>query len=243
MNNKIQVDSRMFQEFYPDSAKRHQVHYTFAHKFLPNYVQRNPYAFFSYLFRKDLSGCPMEPTRFIHSRWTIFEENANLIPKPVDPINGDIIFRRVAELTMSIHEVDGRPVALVQMPKPEKQALAFLVAVVLLAPAANPENWPRDVQARVFTLEAEDPQSPQAGRTGVFCEWTKAGEHKNFGSGVPLERDAFLKVVLKVLQAPNPKAAGSFNTVSKTITFNAAGKPPPPPQPPPTIKKPWWKIG
>ena len=118
LNIKITEDSRMFREFYPHSGMRYQVHYEFAHRFLPHYVHQNPYAFFSYLFRQDLPGGAMEPTRFIHSRWTMFEEMAGLIPREKDPIKDGMIFRRVFDLSMSIQEVADRPVALVQMPAP-----------------------------------------------------------------------------------------------------------------------------
>src|SRR6516164_6768980 len=78
MNPKIQEDTRTLREFYPDSAMRHRVHYTFAHRFLPQYVHQNPYAFFKYLYAENRQ----EPTRFIQSRWSmIYEEMLGLAPR------------------------------------------------------------------------------------------------------------------------------------------------------------------
>jgi hypothetical protein len=248
MNVTIQEDSRALREFYPDPALRHQVHYAFAHRFLPQYVQQNPYAFFSYIFRQDMPGGAMEPTRFIHSRWTMFEEMVGLIQRESDPFRDGMVFRRVADLTMSTQEVAGRPVALVQMPTPEQPVEVFFVAVALLASPAHPGSWPRDVQARVFTLEAEFSEHPGEGTTGVVCEWTKEGEHRNFGFGVRAERDAFLRAVTAALQASDAPARASFTPpnegASVPVTLRAGGDPPPPQQPqlPPQTRRPWWKI-
>src|SRR5207248_2003874 len=107
---KMKEDTRLLKEFYPDATARHRVHSGFAHQFLPQYVQQNPYAFLSYVFRQDMPGGAMEPTRFIQSRWSsIFEEWAGLAPKerPGEPM----VFRRVSDLSMSVHSVAGRPTA------------------------------------------------------------------------------------------------------------------------------------
>lgn len=209
MNAQIHEDTRTLQEFYPDPVKRHQVHYNFAHRFLPQYVQQNPYAFFGYLFCRDVPGCPMDPTRFIHSRWGMFEGIAGLFPRQIVPPEGGRIFRRVSDLTMTVQELAGHPIALVKMPEPERPPDAFFVAVALLAPAANSENWPRDVQARVFTLEVGDPaQVPVA--KGVFCEWAKDGQHRNFGLVIPVERGAFCETVAAALRLPHAQVAAGF---------------------------------
>jgi hypothetical protein len=210
MNTRIHEDTRAFREFYPEAAMRHQVHYAFAHQFLPPYVQQNPYAFFTYLFRSDMPGGAMEPTRFIQSRWTMFEENAGLVKRESDPFKHGLVFRRVLDLTMSIHELGGRAGALIRMPVPEQALEAFFVGVVLLAPAAQAATWPRDVQARVFTLEAEFGAPSVAGPTGLVCEWTRGGEHLNSGFGVRAEPDAFLRAVATVLEAPKAPLVAGF---------------------------------
>jgi hypothetical protein len=227
MNVKIKEDCRALREFYPDPARRHQVHYAFAHRFLPQYVQQNPYAFFTSIFRQNMSGGALAPTRFIHNRWTMFEEMEGLIQIESDPLKDGMIFRRVSDLTMSIQEVAGRTIALVQMPTPEKPVEVFFVAVALLASPAQPESWPRDVKARVFTLEAEVSEHLDAGKTGMVCEWTKEGEHRNFGFGIRAERDAFLPAVTAALQNPDAAAPASFmlskDGTSATINLHVDG--------------------
>jgi len=209
MNVKIREDSRTLREFYPDPEMRYWVHYEFVHRFLHQYVHQNPYAFFFYLYRPDITGETLEPTRFIQSRWDGFEKMLGLVEREADPMRNGIVFRRVLDLTMSTQEVAGRPVALVQMPTPEQGVNAFFVAVALLASPEHPDSWPRDVQARVLTLEAQFSDDPDAGKAGMFCEWTREGEHRNFGALVPPERDALLRAVAVALQAPDAPALAS----------------------------------
>src|SRR5713101_6578141 len=157
MNPKIHEDIRALKEFYPDPATRNKVHRAFAHRFLPQYVQQNPYAFFNYLYGEK----PQEPTRFIQSRWSmIFEDMIGVAPKGRDESKEGVLFRRVSDLTMTIQELAGKATALVNMPTPEGPTAAFFVGVVLSASTAKPETWPRDVEARVFTLEAEVEECP-----------------------------------------------------------------------------------
>jgi hypothetical protein len=250
MSTETRVDSRTFQEFYPDPALRHKAHYWFAHKFLPAYVQQDPRRFFSYLFRQDTPGGVMEPTRFIHSRWTMFEEQAGLIKVEGDPAHGGMVFRRVSELAMSLHVVADKPVALVQMPTPEKPGEASFVAAALQASSADTKSWPPDSGARVFTLESLHtemyPELPDARQRGVFCEWTKSGEHRNFGFSIRAEREAVLQAVARALQAPDTPAAGGFTPPKDgalgTITFSGGRDALPQPQRVREARKPWWKI-
>lgn len=199
MNSNVHEDRRTFREFYPDPAMRHQVHCAFAHRFLPQYVHQNPFTFFSHLCRQDLPGGAMDPTRFLHSRWSMFEEMSGLSQGAGGLFRAEIVFRRVSDLAMSMEAAIGRPVALVKMPPPEGAAGAFYVAVVLLGSAANPGRWPRDVQARVFTLEAQVAEAPGDVRKGVLCEWKRDGSHANFGRLVPAEREALLKAVAELM--------------------------------------------
>ena len=197
---------RTLREFYPEPSLRHQVHYAFAHQFLPQYVWQNPYAFFSYLYRQDLQGGVVEPTQFIHSRWSvIFEKRYGLNPRGSDPAIMPV-FRRVSDLCMSIQELDGRPSALVQMPKPEQSPQAFFVCAVLLAPVLQASSWSRDVQARVFTLEAV--QDPGDGNIGVICEWSREDMHDNYGLRVRAERGVFLQALAPLLAAANSPSHG-----------------------------------
>ena len=204
MNVDIREDSRTLREFYPEPTLRHQVHYAFAHQFLPQYVQQNPFAFFSYLYNQNLPGGPIEPTRFIHSRWSmIFLSRAGL------EWGG---FRRVTDLSMSIQELGGRASALVQMPPPEESPEAYFVCVVsfarpaaFLLPAPEASSCPHDFRARVFTLEAH---AHGDGNNGLMCEWTKEAKHENFGVAVPADRIAFLSALESLLASPNMQSRG-----------------------------------
>lgn len=238
MDMNIHEDRRTFREFYPDAAMRHQVHYAFAHRFLPQYVHQNPFAFFSHLCRQDLPGGAMEPIRFLHSRWSMFEEMSGLSQGTGGLFRGDFVFRHVSDLTMSMEVAAGRPVVLVKMPPPEGAPGAFFVAIVLLESAANPAGWPREVQARVFTLEAQVADEPGEVRKGVLCEWQRDGNRGNFGRLVPAEREALLEAVAGLLlESDAPKQA------QPTASGPVGGSTPPLASPPsPEARKPWWKL-
>ena len=233
MNMKIQEYIRSFREFYPDPVNRHKVHYAFAHRFLPRYVQQNPRAFFALVFGKDSHGGAMNPDRFIQSRWSmIFEVASGLAPQGRDESKEGILFRRVSDLTMTTHVLADRAVAMVQMPSPERSAEAWFVAAILEASPVNLKAWSPDLGARVFTLESLEagmhPELPDARQRGVFCEWTKSGEHRNFGFNIRAEPDAFLSAVTAAMQSPNARATASFDSVSRTITFGGGRNTPPP---------------
>jgi hypothetical protein len=250
MRTKTRVDSRTFQEFYPDPVVRHKVHYWFAHQFLPKYVHEDPRRFFSYLFDRDTPGGAIEPTLFVHTRWTMFEQRAGLIKVEGDLVKGGMVLRSVSELNMSLHVLADRAVALVQMPSPERPAEAQFVAAALLASPADPRSWPPGLGTRVFTLESLNaemyPELPDARQRGVFCEWTKSGEHRNFGLLIRAEREAVLQAVARALQAPDAPAAAGFTPPKDgapgTITFSGGRDSTPQPQPVHEARKPWWKI-
>ena len=204
MSANIPEDCRTFREFYPDPELRKKVHYAFAHQFLPSYVQQNPFAFFSYLWNDDLPGGRTDPNRFLHSRWSvIFEGRLNLPVPQGDSFKVGAGFRRVTDLNMTIQELDGRASALIQMPTPEQSPLAYFVCVVLMAPASQASSWSRDVQARVFTLEAVFKADDTKCESGLICEWTKGGSHTNYGIAVPADGTAFLRAVESLLKSQN----------------------------------------
>jgi hypothetical protein len=189
MSSAPQDDIRPFAVFYPDREQRKFVHYYFAHKFVPEYVWQNPYAFFGYVY--GVPGLnPMDPTRFIHSRWMMIYERRLQPPPPSIGIPG--AFRRMADLSMSIQEIGSRASALITMPVPEDPVCAYFVCVVLLAPAAQAGSWSRDLEARIFTLEMMIDSST---KHGVMCEWTKGGDHRNHSVLVPPTRESFLRAV------------------------------------------------
>ena len=248
MKPTIEEIWQSLREFYPDPQTRHRVHYTFAHRFLPQYVRQNPYAFFSYLFNPNLPGGAMDPRRFLHSRWEMFEINAGLVPDPGNPLRNPTPWRRPTDLTMTIHILGGRPCALVHLPVPEQPVEAHFVGVVLQAQAADVGSWPEDVSARVFTLEAAHHSSPGIAPYGVFCEWTKEGVHNNYGGGCALSSEAFLGLVQAQMEIPSPRSAAQFrpplpeppagNSQTRTASAPDAPAKPAPREP----AKPWWKI-
>ncbi len=243
-------DSRTLQEFYPDPEARHQAHYWFAHHFLPRYVHGNPLAFFTQLLRQDQHRRAMEPTLFIHTRWTMFEEQTGRIKVEGDPIHGGMVLRRVSGLSMSLHVCADRAVALVQMPAPERAPEAHFVAAVLLGSPADPKSWTPDLGARVFTVECLHadmyPELPDARQKGVFCEWTKSGEHRNFGACIKAEQEAVLRAVTAALEAPDAAAVAGFTPAKgdapATVTFSGGRVIELPPLPVRGARKPWWKI-
>ena len=199
MNLKLNEKLRTLREFYPEPSLRHQVHYTFAHRFLPRYVHDNPYAFFSYLCRQDMPGGPMEPTRFIQSRWMMFEQTAGLVNPGSDADGEGMGFRRVSDLRMSLHEVSGRAGALIEMPPAEQPAEACFIAIVLLASGTDATAWPPDVRARVFTLEAMAGETSGLAKASVLCERTSDEQHRNWRLTVPPDGTAFLRAVTDML--------------------------------------------
>ena len=209
-------EMRTLCEFYPDPKLRHRIHYSFAHGFVPRYVQQNPYAFLSYVYRKDLPGGPMEPTRFIHSRWSTIFDPASRPGLNVDVFSETVVFRRVSDLKMSLHDVGGRAGAIIEMPLPEHPGEAFFIGVVLLAPIAEPAKWSTDAKARVFTLEATTEQVVGtlglrlAEGLGVLCEWTKEVVHLNWGTVIEARTDLFVQAMNQVLNSPAARPCGSF---------------------------------
>ena len=250
MKAQNRFETGTLRDFYPDSAVRHKVHYSFAHRFFPAYVQQNPSRFFAYLFLPHTPNGPMEPTRFIQSRWQMFEENTGLIKVEGDPVNGGMLIHRISDLAMSIHVLADKPVALVQMPSPEQPCEAYFVAAALLASSTATQGWPADARARVFTLEsfhhALYPDLPDARERGVFCEWDKSGEHRNFGFSIRVSLEAVLQLIARALQFPDAVVPAGLTPAKDgspgVIFFSGGGHPAPKPQAVPEPKKPRWKI-
>ena len=245
MSALTRIDSRTFREFYPEPEGRHSAHYAFAHKFLPTYIHKNPFGFFWHLFRVDPARGVTEPTLFIHTRWTMFEELTGRIKVEGDLLHGGL--RRVSDLTMSLHELANRPVALVRMPMPERPAEARFVAAALLGSTGDLETRNRDLEARVFTVESVhadmSPEVRDAGNKDVLCEWTKGGEHWNFGVGVSTESEAVLETVAGALQAPERRPVASWTpptgAAAGTVALSGGKRLPPRAS---DGRKPWWKI-
>lgn len=246
MNIKIHEEHRNLQGFYPDPRVRHQVHYGYAHIFLPKYVHQNPTGFFG-RFRDETPGGAQDPTKFIQSNWCMFEETAGLVKAEGDPFKEGMVFRRVTDLSMSVFEVGNRLVALVTMPPPERSPEAFFVAAVLETSEVAHSNARGGVRARVFTLEAVS--SDKHPGEGVVCEWTDDGEHRNWGIGNRVDRDTFLGTVALLLKAPPSSAPGGFvppgqgKAAGITLRLDDDAAPTPQTQGNPSKgERPWWKL-
>lgn len=234
-------DSRPLAEFYPELQRRSQVHYAFAHRFLSRYAHDNPMNFVLH------DGA--DPTRFIQARWQMFEDMFGLRSYGDTP--GRMLFRRVADLTAWNQAVGGFPAMFIQMPVPEGPACTFFGAVALLVPVeafqtaveALEEHLERKTtdldqrllaplraaSCRYFTLErslALD-GSEDVLKLGAFCEWTREGEHRNFGLHLPATREAFADSVDQALRLGSGLSArASFNPQQNTLTITASPQDP-----------------
>ena len=185
----FEEDCRTLAEFYPDAEERDQLHYTFAHRFFPQYFFANP---------RGVVRSPDDPdtvdgdTRYIQARWQMMEQHLELVPLPFGP--GRMVFRRVMDLHAWRQYVVGRPALFVQLPVPESPVRAFFFAMVL-------EDAPPDGDepgGRFITLERtyQDGDEPATERSpGILCEWTADGSHHNSGAPVAPDREAFVRAV------------------------------------------------
>jgi hypothetical protein len=180
MNRKFQCGARSFREFYPNPQRRHLVHHTFVHHFLPRYVRER----LCTLLSEVLYVQKGDPTRFIQSLWSTFEKSVPLARIKNDSLSDGIVAHHISDLTMSIHEAANIPLALIQMPSPELPNEAFFVVIV---------------NARLFTLESfrsSGTQNPIEGEPneGVICEAMKYEIYKNHGVVIQAKKTHFFKL-------------------------------------------------
>jgi hypothetical protein len=188
----VQEICRSLKEFYPDPEMRRRVHYSFAHRFLPEYLFSNP--------RGVVGGVYIEPnidcTKYVQARWQMMEERAGLAEQQAPHVR-PLRFRRVTDLSAWKQEICGHPALWVKMPDPESSPQAYFVSAVLLVSATKPfEEWPKDASGRLFTLERTvDDRGPN----GVLCEWDRDGRHHNRLLLVPATPFGFVGAVAEVL--------------------------------------------
>ena len=200
MGEKITEDSRPLHAFYPDPKLRSQIHYGFAHRFLPEYVHGDPGGFLAYL-----NAASIDPTRFIQSRWQMMEEIISL--PGVDQGRFDpSVFRRLTELELWTDEVGGRPAAIIQMPVPERAPLAFFIAVVIRMTESSEDQGHVEASARYFTLERFIGGGGSA--LGVLGEWTHDRKHITHDLTIPVSREAFIGAVARAIEAERANPAG-----------------------------------
>ncbi len=167
------IETRTLKEFYPNFQARQNIHYTFAYSFLTPYVHKNPKAFFTYLLAPEMMGVD----NFIQSRWSLMEARMGLAPS-VEKLKSR---RWIADLQIWIEELDGHPVAVIQMPTPEQEPNAYFVIVALQADGLDPKSWPETAKARVLILERDATGSQR----GYLQEWFADGRHQLLHSSVP----------------------------------------------------------
>lgn len=210
MSYQTKEDPRTFKNFYPEPGIRHQVHSAFAHRFLPLLVHQSPRDFGSIFFETIAAGRPMDPDRFIHNVWGYFEKRTGLVPEEPHPERSGLVFRRVTDLSMSLLGIDGKTAFLVRMPQPERIPEAYFVAIVFLTEGAQVRNWPKDLKARVITLEDSELERPDGLARGVLCEWNAQGKHLNYGAVVQASQEAFVRAVTQLLETPDRAPQASF---------------------------------
>lgn len=198
-NKRIREVLHSLREFYPDAETRGRLHYSFVHSFLWQYVAQNPQAFFGNLLESNLPGGPIPPTRFIQSRWTMFENLAGQVPRPgllAMLLGRKVTFRRVTDLSMALYTLGCGPLALIRMPPPEGPTQAYYIGIVLLADSAP-------ARVRYFTLELIDRDTPTANVAGVICEWIPDGTHRNHGALIRVDGGAsFVHAIQRLVSSP-----------------------------------------
>jgi hypothetical protein len=191
-------DHRTLAEFYPDPERRHQVHYAWAHQFLPAYIHDAPLAFFN--------GCrapSADPERFVQARFPMFESIAGLRPMPDAADDGTTTFRRLADLTARALDLNKSRAVLIVMPPGDRCPQAIFA----LAVESSPKRFLRSSGGpRYFTLErdveddAPDAQTPAPPPSrGVLGEWTADHSHRNYGGVAPADTATFIEAVRRLL--------------------------------------------
>ena len=193
----VYEDIRLFKEYYGGSKMRRQVLYMFCHRFLPQYVTKNPWGFFKPLFAYDMHLGNADPVCFIQSRWQMMEDTYGW-SKPQKEL-GRITLRRVKDLYMWVQEIKGHPSVFIELPLPEMPGQAYYMAVVLMAQGSNPEGWAKDTHARVFALEQSALGERARPRQGLFLEWPYCAEQREQQGMADVSLDAFRDCVQDVL--------------------------------------------
>lgn len=190
--------------FYPDTESRTQVHYAFAHRFLPPFIHRDPGSFFSAFFDDEHLEKPMSPDLYIHKCWQTFERRAGLVHDEAGSVEFSGKLKRIEDLKLSLHRIDGQPVAVVMMPQPEVPVSAWFIALALGHESGDGESARIRPRARVITLEATYANFSQSGiqmdSKAALCEWDRHNKHKKLSETSLPHLTAFLSALKSVLR-------------------------------------------
>lgn len=88
---------------------------------------------------------------------------------------------------------------IVQLPPPERITEAYFVALVVWHEGNQSKSPEAKVTHRFITLERGENAS--GAPTTILGEWDE-GCHLNYGEGLTLDKDAFLKAVLEMIAEP-----------------------------------------
>ena len=101
-------------------------------------------------------------------------------------------------LACSSHQTaDGRSVIVVALPPPEEMTEAWFVAFLRVPEERRLMIFKSPATLRCFTLEKGVNLEDGAQRT-VLCEWTRDGNHMNFGDGPSPTVEAFVAAIANV---------------------------------------------
>jgi hypothetical protein len=187
-------NERLQQQFLAElkrmqgESRKRQSHYEFAHRALRRMARAQPLKVFALLLSDQ--GCDF----LSHLYNEIKAQARDEVDIAVGPRDFAVTPVRICD----------QPGCVVTLPKPIRQAEAFLVAVVLCMKIGNladaivqAATGGPEPELRYFTLELG-----HGGRT-VLCEWEEPDQHCNYGDGGPAEVAAFTALVVGQCQA-NP---------------------------------------
>ena len=161
----------------PNQKPRVQ-HYTFAHRYLPEIVARQPKLFVESLLKPE--------SNMINVRWIMNAQKYDLSDEEFIPADGLDCF--------PINFSEDHYGVLIQLPQPKRIAEAYFAAIVLKELEESSK-----VRYRYLTLELGINDDGSAGT--IFGEWlpTEPGYHVNRGSGPSPIKERFLEEVRKLV--------------------------------------------
>lgn len=168
-------DSIMEPEFH---GSRH--HYALGHIALRQICKANPLGFFGAMASEDRG-------LFCKEVWDSVCKHCAPTGKPAFDIT---------DVKISTMRLADYPTVLIRMPPPANIAEAHMVAIVLKIPR-DAQTQPDNAEFAYFTLE-KGADEDGTERT-VLCSWSMDDTHSNHGDGPPVDKDAFLAAVEKML--------------------------------------------